>query len=169
MGLGSHPSTSADVQGRSDRDKARRQLVEEKRQISSASMSHDRDEWHAGRDSNPRPSGSKPVKRMRNDGDLRVVALQGAAIACIEVSFQRHQTKAGTRRRPSGYSLVRGITLGGIKKKMKRLWDWSERSSVAVPRTVCGGEVESPPHTAGRSRESHARSCPHGCAPVRSP
>ncbi len=41
---------------------------------------------------------------MRNDGDLHVVALQESAIACIEGSFQRHQTTGGTRRRLSGDS-----------------------------------------------------------------
>ena len=41
--------------------------------------------------SNPRPSGSKPVKRMRIDGDLEAIALQESAIACIDESFRRHQ------------------------------------------------------------------------------
>jgi hypothetical protein len=44
-----------------------------------------RNDWRAGKDSNPRPSGSKNVEGARSDASLRLVAceaLKGAAIDC---------------------------------------------------------------------------------------
>ena len=63
----------------------------------SATSQARRNHWRAGRDSNPRPSGSKPESAPRNDAGLRLVALHRPA-----QSGTAPETATAPPRHPSG-------------------------------------------------------------------